>query len=246
MPRRAFTKFVDTRIVDRDGWLQLVTPSFTRGGLNEVAHCALDLSAAEMDRVIDEAIAQYTERGLRFRWTVAPDSRPADLRERLAVRGLEHTVGVAQVRDTRPLGPPIVPPETPIVVRDVDTGNLDAYADAFAQGWGAQRAPASDAYYRALLDEPATNRLFVAYVGGAPAGAASYVLFPRSAYLLGGVVLPAFRRRGVYRELVAARIDDARARGSRIVTSHSIASTSAPILEHLGFRAVAQLDVYRG
>lgn len=76
----------DTRIVERPGWYQVVTPS-ARTYLNEVIVCQLD--AADADRVIDETVATYRDLGVRFRWLVAPHTRPADMGERLARRGFE-------------------------------------------------------------------------------------------------------------------------------------------------------------
>jgi len=61
---------------------------------------------------------------------------------------------------------------------------------------------------------------------------------------MGGVVLPAYRGRGLYRALVAARLGHALARGLELATSQAQAATSAPLLEHFGFRAVCELALY--
>ncbi len=39
-------------------------------------------------RDVNACVSVYRGLGLRFRWTVGPDSRPADLAERLERRGL--------------------------------------------------------------------------------------------------------------------------------------------------------------
>jgi GNAT superfamily N-acetyltransferase len=88
--------------------------------------------------------------------------------------------------------------------------------------------------------------MFLAYDRGVPAATASYVACERSAYLIGGVVLPAHRGRGLYRDLVHARLAHARARGLMLATSHARESTSAPILERLGFETVCQMAMYFG
>jgi hypothetical protein len=36
-PRRAYVDLDDLRVIERPGWLQLITPSFRHGGFNEVA-----------------------------------------------------------------------------------------------------------------------------------------------------------------------------------------------------------------
>jgi predicted acetyltransferase len=58
------------------------------------------------------------------------------------------------------------------------------------------------------------------------------------------VVLPAFRRRGLYRALVASRLGYAAERGIPFVTSHARASTSAPLLERLGFETVCEFQLF--
>src|SRR6185295_5341193 len=85
-PRRAFVRLPEMQTVERPGWFQLVTPSLRHGMLNEVAISVL--GDDEADAVIDRTIAEYRALGLRFRWWIGPGSRPADLGERLARRGL--------------------------------------------------------------------------------------------------------------------------------------------------------------
>jgi GNAT superfamily N-acetyltransferase len=77
-----------------------------------------------------------------------------------------------------------------------------------------------------------------------PAATASYFAFPRSAHLLGGVVLPQHRGSGLYRALVAARLGHARARGISLATTHARESSSAPILERLGFATICRFQRY--
>lgn len=55
--------------------------------------------------------------------------------------------------------------------------------------------------------------------------------------LFGGVTLPEYRRRGLYRAVVARRAELARERGYRWLYSDSL-PTSRPILERLGFVAI--------
>ena len=81
-----------------------------------------------------------------------------------------------------------------------------------------------------------TVRFFVAYFAGEPVSAARLEL-PRSgefAGLFGGGTAPEFRRRGIYRALVAARARAARERGYRYLTVDAM-DTSLPILRRLGF-----------
>jgi GNAT superfamily N-acetyltransferase len=87
------------------------------------------------------------------------------------------------------------------------------------------------------------TRLFLATVDGEPAGTASYVALAEVAFLMGAVVLPRFRGRGVYRALVRARLDDAALRGIAHAASHA-GAMSSPILARLGFVTACEFDMF--
>jgi GNAT superfamily N-acetyltransferase len=63
------------------------------------------------------------------------------------------------------------------------------------------------------------------------------------ARLWGGSTLPAWRGKGIYRALVAYRAELAAARGYRFLPVDA-SSQSRPILERLGFAAVASVTRY--
>ena len=64
-PRRAFPRLPELQVIERPGWLQIVTPSIKTDGLNEVIYSLLDEQGA--DATIDAAIAMYRDLGLKFR-----------------------------------------------------------------------------------------------------------------------------------------------------------------------------------
>jgi GNAT superfamily N-acetyltransferase len=234
-PRRAFPRLPDLRVIERPGWLQIVTPSIKTGGLNEVIYSSLEEHDA--DATIDTAIAMYRDLGLTFRWNAGPGSGPADLCDRLERAGLVPSWGRGMARSTEGA-------VSPDGVIEIDVDTLDHYTDVMAAGWNADRI-ALGAQHRHVLAE-GRHRLFMAYCDGAPAAAASYVPFARSAFLVGGVVLPGYRGRGLYRALVHARLAHARARGIALATSHAREATSAPILETIGFETVCRFPMYFG
>lgn len=241
VPRRAYPPLRDLRVIERPGWLQIITPSVKSGGLNEVLQSELDEPGA--DAAIDAAIADYRALGLSFRWCVAPVASPVDLGERLARRGLVGRQGRGMARST---DDPPGAADPAIEIAEVDAATIDAFAEVSAQGWGADRAQVDDVHRQILAAPDRRQHMFVALHRGEPAATASYVAFPRSAYLLGGVVLPAHRGHGLYRALVAARLAHARARGIVLATSHAQEATSAPILERLGFTTVCRFARYFG
>jgi len=234
-PRRAFPRLPDLQVIERPGWLQIVTPSIKTGGLNEVIYSLLDEHSA--DAAIDAAVTTYRDLGLKFRWNAGPGSGPPDLGERLERRGLSPSWGRGMARSTD------VEVDLGEVV-EVDIRTVDEYTHVMAAGWDADAA-ALLAQNRHVLTE-GRQRLFIAYCDGVPAAAASYVPFARSAFLMGGVVLEAFRGRGLYRALVHARLAHARAHGVALATTHAREATSAPILEKLGFETVCRFPMYFG
>ena len=76
-------------------------------------------------------------------------------------------------------------------------------------------------------------------------GVGHYALAGTTVVQMGGVVLPAFRKRGVYRALVAARLADAAARGATLATCQARTETSASLLAKLGFEVVCRYPIFR-
>jgi predicted GNAT family acetyltransferase len=229
------------RVIERPGWLQIITPSFREGNMNGVELSVLEPS--EADAVIDATIAEYRRLGIAFRWTVTPDCGPADLGARLARRGLSASSGVAMARATLD-EPELTDPA--IRVEAVGRSRVEEFTRISAQGWRLDPVPFATLHRRIVEHPEAGQRLFLAYHDGQPAATAGYFAFARSAYLVGGVVLPAFRGKGLYRALVAARLRDAAARGLTLATSHANAQTSAPLLARMGFVSVCQYQVFHG
>jgi GNAT superfamily N-acetyltransferase len=240
-PRRAFFPLPDVTVVERPGWMQLITPAFKRGGMNEVSLSVLE--DGEADSIIDATVAQYRGLGISFRWSVAPGSAPSDLGERLARRGLARTAGMCMASLTR--DPPQVSHGS-IRVEEVSPARVDEFTALAADAWQVDREPLLR-LNRAVVEHPEHGqRLYLATFDGQPVATAAIALFERSAYLMSGVVLPEFRRRGVYRALVAARMRAARERGIGLVTCHAREQTSAPLLARMGFVSVCRYAVYHG
>ena len=222
----------------RPGWRQLLTPSLKRGGLNEVS--VAQVAEGDAERVIDETLAQYRAHGCKFMWRVGPDSSP-HLCARLAARGLAHAVSSGMARSTEMA----VEIDPRITIERVHATNVDAYTRTMAAGWDMDPGPMAAANELVVrLPEPAKLVLFLARWDGEPAATAGAAMFARSIYLLGGVTLAAFRGRGLYKALVAARLAFARERGVPLATSHARSDTSAPILERLGFETFCHYDNY--
>lgn len=236
-PRRAYVRNPDLRVIDRPGFLQLVTPSLRDGGNNEVAYA--QLGEVEADDVIDRVTEEYRALGVRWRWQVGPDSTPADLGERLARRGFVRSEVIGMARPTTEIAP--VPS---VDVERVGEVSVAVFSDVMARGWGMEPGPIATLNAHALADPERRHRLYLARLAGVPVGVAVACWFPRSVYLLGGVVLATHHHRGAYKALVAARLADAAAAGIEVATSHARPETSAPILARMGFREIVRFGSY--
>lgn len=234
-PRRTFLAATDLQLIDRPGWLQISTPSMRDGGMNEVVHA--ELTDDEADATIARVCADYRALGVKWRWRVGPGSTPADLGDRLARHGLVRREVSGMARATEPIAP--VPG---VEIVRVDATTVDEVTDVMARGWAMAPAPLLPLNELALRDP--RFALYLARIAGVPVGAASAVWFPRSVYLMGGVVIESHRGRGAYRALAAARITEAAARGIPLATSHARPESSAPSLARMGFREVVRFASY--
>ena len=227
-------------------------PDFPLPGPNSVAwvRCA----EAEADTVIDEARAVIKPHRLPVMWILDPATEPAGFADHLLARACvpdPHGLEVAVM--VRPVDDGIDAPEVPgleIVDALADLAVYTAANVAAAEAFGAPdpgSGPAAiGAFERRRLNALAAGNYtyLLATLDGEPAGAAGITVFgPAGATINGGSVRPKFRGRGVYRAMVAARLDIARRAGAAGVAVWG-GAMSAPILGSLGFQAVGWKRFY--
>ena len=228
-------------VVDTGRYRVTLQPDYPIPGPNSVAW--IRCRAEEADAVIDEARALFKSRGLPVMWILDPETEPENFADQLAARDVfpePHSPEVAVMVLTAEAGI-----ESPAV------GGLeirDALADAesfrHADGVNAEgfdhrpRDPAAQERRRLNQLEAGNRRVVLATVDGEPAGAAGLTLYPPAGAIInGGAVRKKFRRRGVYRAMVAARLAMAREAGAPGVTVWG-GPMSKPILARLGFEVV--------
>jgi GNAT superfamily N-acetyltransferase len=231
----------DTEVIDRPGWHQIVTPSAPGTLLNEVVLSAVAPEDAE--RVIDDVIAMYRAHAHPVKWCVGPWTRPEDFGERLARRGFVSW-------DVRGMGcDSTLALTTPPDVRVVEVGEdgLDAYLSTAMRGWSVpadQREAERRTHLTALAEDPRRAHFFAAKRDGRCVGTAGILLRGSYGYLVGTQVLAAARGGGVYKALVAGRLAFLHDRGISFAVTHARESTSAPMLEHLGFETLFRSKCY--
>lgn len=240
-------------IIETPRYRLVLQPDFPIAGPNSASW--IRCRPEDADEVIDEVEAVFRARRLPLMFVLDPGTQPDSFPEFLAARGIhpdEHAPESAVM---------VLPIEARIAAPAVDGLELhDALADSetFRRGntvnveafTGVVLAD-DDPDRNALLERRRLNniaygsrRVILATVDGEPAGSAGLNLFPPDgATLNGGAVRPKFRGRGVYRALLAARLEMAREAGVAGVCVWG-GPMSAPILERLGFQTVGWRRFY--
>ncbi|MGI0130226.1 MAG: GNAT family N-acetyltransferase [Thermoplasmata archaeon] len=194
-----------------------------------------DLTREDAPRVVAEQAEFFRRSGAALEWKTFGHDRPPTLGATLAAAGFVpgelETLVVLDLERTVPTGARAAGVE---VRQMTDRAGAREAARTHEAVHGPDDSPRS-ARWEEWVSDPRVG-LFVAYVDGRPV-ALGRISMPEGrsfAGLWGGGTAPAYRHRGVYRSLVAARATLARQRGYRFLTVDAL-ETSRPILERLGF-----------
>ena len=205
----------------------------------------LRLDPANVTPTVEEVRSLVRRRGLdAFTWEVSTSATPRDLADRLMALGIapyEEPVAVAMVLAA---APPPAPPDVEVhKVRTADEWRIGRAiaAEAFGAEPGAEGSEEAAPPGEAELAGGA-RRQYLAYLDGEPVAAGWATFTEHGAILNGGSTLPRARGRGAYRALVAARWDDAVARGTPALVTQA-GAMSRPILRRLGFDEVAEIRI---
>ncbi len=195
-----------------------------------------DLAGADADAVIRGEQAYFGLLGRGFEWKHFDHDLPDDLPARLTAAGFGAEPPEALLALDLQDPPEWLDAPSTVDVREVGRAGLDDLATVLRAVWPeVAEAVLADAAESAADDADGT-RLCVAYLDGRPVGAGRSEATPGSPFvgLYAGATLPAYRGRGVYRAMVAARGRLAREHGARFLTVDA-GPMSAPILRRLGF-----------
>ena len=205
-----------------------------------------------LDRLIADTIAHYTaDSQIRsFEWKTRGHDAPADLPERLLAHGFEaDDPETVMIGEARLLAQPVNTPDG-VTLRRIDD-QPDPYADvvravrAQEVAFGAPAHFSADDYLRWIEKGAGRVELWVAETLNDVICVGRLETVPDSEFagLWGGGTLPAWRGRGVYRALTAARAQSAVKRGVRYLHS-DCTEFSRPILECSGLLPVTTTTPY--
>ena len=215
-----------------------------REGFAMLTEPADDLSEADLRALVDRTVAYYRDQGTWFEWKTFDHDRP-DLLPLLLTAG-----ATAEDHEALILG------EAALLARDIrvpdgieirqvtDREDLARIAEMEGQVWGEDWSwLADDLAARLAGDDPI--HVLVAEADGTVVSAAWLTPMPgtRVAGLWGGSTLAAYRGRGVYRALVAARARRALDLGYSFLQVDA-SDDSKPILERLGLTVIGGTQPY--
>jgi GNAT superfamily N-acetyltransferase len=214
-----------------------------------------ELDAATADAAIAAQIAYFRGLGADFEWKLYSHDQPADLGVRLRAAGFEaddpETVFVAQITQLvqiTQLSDAGLSESLPdgLSLRAVTTeADADLVAEATEAAFGRGGDRARDRALARLAADPQTVWTWLAMAGDQPVSTARMLVHPGTGFasLWGGGTAPQWRGRGIYRALVARRMQVAAELGCEYLQVDAT-DMSRPILERLGFRALSVTTPY--
>ncbi|MFF1468564.1 GNAT family N-acetyltransferase [Streptomyces mirabilis] len=216
----------------------------TEHGWNGVIWSDLDESNA--DAAVAEQMRYFGELGREFEWKLYGHDKPEDLGKRLRAAGFvaqpEETLMIAELGD---LALDAQPPEGVRLLPVTDRAGVDLVADVHEQAFGTDSTRMRHQLLAQLTGDEDNVVAVVALAGDVPVSAARMEMVPgtRFAGLWGGGTIDSWRRRGIYRALVAHRARVAAERGYRYVQVDAT-SQSRPVLARLGFEPLTTTTPY--
>jgi GNAT superfamily N-acetyltransferase len=231
-------------LVRRPDWVQLTTPEAKTPFRNGILRSIVTVDALAYQ--IERAVAHYRRYGVPFRWFVTPSTRPVDTGDALIDAGFVHA-DTLHAMAASPADFP-EPRRDDVTVEVVGPDTVETWLSVEQRGWGMPDA-GIERFRKEVISEVVaapepTSIYYLARLDGEPAGTASVALCGDSAHFKGSVVREEFRRRGIYTELIYARMRDLRARGIGLATIHGREATSAPVCAKLGFETACRFHVY--
>ncbi|HEY1518901.1 MAG TPA: hypothetical protein VGF91_20900 [Solirubrobacteraceae bacterium] len=224
-----------------DGWVEREDRIVRCGGRGWAGVTWSDLDELTADAEIAAQIDRFAGTRARWEWKHYSYDEPADLADRLVAAGFTpepaEALLVAEIADLTLE----MPPPAGVELRPVrDPAGIEALVSVHDQVFGGDHASMGETLLADLVAQPQRIAAVVAFAGDVPisTGRVELPVGTDFASLWGGGTLPDWRRRGVFRSLVAHRAAVASAAGFRYLQVDAMPD-SRPILERLGFVELA-------
>jgi hypothetical protein len=205
------------------------------------------LNTRSADESIRAVRSYFSSRRKPFRWIVGPSTTPVDLGERILAQGAEVFMQVDGL--CLPDRHIDIKPNPAIRVVELAVTESEAATEVMAAGFGITLDSARYFHQMMVLSTPQLRmRVYAAYLNAVAdpvaCGYVSYYPDQPIALLCGGATLPDYRGRGVYKAVLAKRLNDIRKDGVQTVIVLADQRTSAPICAKAGFTKVCELQMY--
>jgi GNAT superfamily N-acetyltransferase len=123
-----------------------------------------------------------------------------------------------------------------VTVKPASADERHLVSDIYQTGFMPDKAAAD--LFADMIEIPTMTHYLVYLTGiDEPVGATSafYIQDYQAVVLEASLILEEYRGKGIYKSLIAQRLDDARTAGMKIALVQAIKATSAPALQKLGF-----------
>jgi len=175
------------------------------------------------EAVVDEVIAFASEAGAPLVcFQVAPGADPADWPDLFAAKGL---VGSRSWVKFATLDPAVPAYETDLRIDTIGPRDAEAFGRVFVNGFGMPPGAGLEEWCAEYPNFGDAWTIYGAWDGDELVAAANLFVCDEAAVLAGAATLPVARGRGAQSALMSRRIEDARARGARWITSETGAET---------------------
>lgn len=242
-PKGGFILSGDSYIIEEPGWYQVVSPSRPDASKNEVIFS--EIPTGQVKDKINQVIEFYKNLGTSFKWCTNPETKPNTLPDTLRKLGFQSWFSRGMYCNPNEVH---IESDVDVQIEKVSLSNLDEYLDLFIEGWDMDlilRPLLREDYEWALSQTDRRFNYFMVKSDGLSLGTAGYINKGKSAYLVGGNILPKYRGRGFYKALVKKRLDLIKNHGIPLATTGARDHTSAPILEKFGFKTVYRSEIFQ-
>jgi len=197
----------------------------------------LDVDGPALEQLIERQVQYFAERGLPVEWKTYADDRPDSLIPLLLAAGFEpEPVEAVMVASAATTAGDSVPGPSGIRIREARDEEFVAIAQLIGGIWGADHGWLVGEFTQLRSQLGEGLRILVACEGERLVSAAWIIMRPGTHFagLWGGSTHPGWRRRGIYRALVARRAAIASANGFPYLRVDASAM-SRPLLDAVGF-----------